>query len=131
MFKKIKKIIFSFLYLLTAAAIALSFSLIIYSNSFAEDDFLYNSKGRRNPFIPLVTPDGRILRLDTQDSESGLNLEGIIYDANSESYAIINSMIVRKGDFVGGYQIIDIQENKIIISKDNQNSEIELKKEEW
>jgi len=99
--------------------------------SFAQDQFVYNSKGRRNPCIPLVTPDGRLLKLDKDREElSGdLSIEGIIYDKNGRSYAIVNGMVVGIGDFVSGYQVLKIKENKIIFIKEGQIREVGLKKE--
>ncbi len=51
-------------------------------NVFAQEQPAYDSKGKRDPFIPLVTPDGRLLNLKNQETATGLTLEGIIYDEN-------------------------------------------------
>ena len=34
---------------------------------FAQEQFTYNAKGKRDPFIPLVTADGRLLKLDQEE----------------------------------------------------------------
>ncbi|MBI4972857.1 MAG: hypothetical protein HZA27_02020 [Candidatus Omnitrophica bacterium] len=98
--------------------------------SFAQEEFIYDSKGKRNPFIPLVTADGRLLKLDTESSLSDLLLEGIIYDKMGISYAIVNGSVVKIGDSVGDYQVLKIEENKVIFIKEGQPTEVELKKEE-
>lgn len=103
--------------------------LVICANLFAQRQFIYEEKGKRNPFIPLVTSDGRILSLD-QEAQSELRLEGIIYDKISGSYAIVNQAIVRVGDWVGDYQIFKIEESKVIFLKNGQATEVEFKKEE-
>ncbi len=99
-------------------------------SSFAQNQFVYDSKGKRNPFIPLVTSDGRLLKLDKEETSGELSIEGIIYDKNGRSYAIVNATVVAIGDFVSGYQVLKIEENKIIFIKEGQATEVEFKKED-
>lgn len=98
--------------------------------SFAQDEFLYDPKGKRNPFIPLVTSDGRLLKLDKEETAGDLAIEGIIYDKNGRSYAIVNGIIAEVGGFVDDYQVLKIEENKIIFVKEGQIKEVEFKKGE-
>jgi len=104
----------------------------IFNFVFAQDAYKYDAKGKRNPFIPLVTADGQLIKLDSEGEAENkdLMLEGIIYDKNGISYAIVNSQIVKTGDFSGEYQILKIENNKVIFIKDGLTSEIELKKGE-
>ena len=97
---------------------------------FAQEEFLYDAKGKRDPFIPLVTPDGRLLKLEQEEGVAGLLLEGIIYDKNGTSCAIVNSEIVRIGDKVGEFQVLKIEEKRVIFIKEGQITEVEIKKEE-
>ncbi len=107
----------------------LAFSFTFYA--FAQEQFVYDAKGKRNPFIPLVTPDGRLLKLETQENlNASLLVEGIIYDKNGLSYAIVNGSVVSIGDTVGDFQVLKIEDNKVIFIKDGLTQEIELKKEE-
>ena len=101
-----------------------------YAPCCSEEEFVYDAKGRRDPFIPLVTPDGRLLKLEQEEGVSGLLLEGIIYDKNGASYAIVNGEVVRIGDEVGDYQVLKIEEKKVVFIKEGQTVELELKKEE-
>jgi len=98
--------------------------------SFAQDEFIYDARGERNPFMPLVTPAGVLIKLKPRSTEDGLYLEGIIYDKASASYAIVNGLVVKAGDPVGDYRVLKIEENKVIFIKDGQSFEIDLKKEE-
>jgi hypothetical protein len=101
------------------------------SCSFAEGEFIYDSMGRRNPFIPLVTPEGRLLKLDKEERIRGeLVIEGIIYDKNGRSFAIINATVVGIGDYVGDYQVLKIEKDKVIFIKEGQTKEVFFKKEE-
>jgi hypothetical protein len=115
-------------------ALILFIAIILAGNLFtfcgAQEKLTYDSKGKRNPFISLVTSDGRLLKLDNEEKTKQLGLEGIIYDTHGISYAILNGTVVRIGDFIDGYQVLKIEPNKVIVIKDSVTSEIELKKEE-
>ncbi len=97
--------------------------------AFAQERLVYDDQGKRNPFIPLVTSSGRIINLD-QESNSELRLDGIIYDGRGLSYAIVNQEVVRISDWVGNYQVLKIEKNKVIFLKNGEPKEVELKKEE-
>jgi len=96
----------------------------------AQGQFVYDAKGKRDPFIPLVTSDGRLLKLEQEEGVTGLLLEGIIYDKNGLSYAIVNGSVVKTGDFVGDYQVLKILEKKVIFIKEGELLEVKLKEEE-
>jgi hypothetical protein len=104
--------------------------LCLFSISLAQDEFTYDAKGKRNPFIPLVTPDGQLLQLEKEETAGDLVLEGIIYDERGLSYAIVNTKVVKIGDTVDNYQVLKIEKNRVIFIKDGQPMEVELKKEE-
>ena len=103
--------------------------------SYAQDEFVYDSKSKRNPFIPLVTPDGRLMKLDKEEEKKGdLIVEGIIYDKNGRSFAIVNTSVVGIGDFVGEYRVLKIEQTKVIFIKEDQTLEVPLsveKEEKW
>ncbi len=108
------------------------FFLLFYLSAgiaFAQNEFVYDAKGERDPFMPLVNPDGGIIRIKPRSVQEGLDLEGIIYDKISMSFAIVNGLVVKIGDFVGDYQVLDIEENKVTFIKDGQPLEVELKRE--
>ena len=105
------------------------FFMLVCCFSFAQGDFIYDAQGERNPFMPLVTPEGRFIKIKSRLATEGLELEGIIYDKISMSYAIVNGLVVKVGDFVGNYQVLKIEENKVVFIKEGQPFEVELKKE--
>jgi len=99
--------------------------------AFCQGNFKYTAAAKRDPFIPLVMPDGRMLKLDVEEpGNASLALEGIIYDKQGVSYAIVNGAVVKIGDMVGDYQVLKIEERKVVFIKEGQTLEIELKKEE-
>jgi hypothetical protein len=103
---------------------------IFAASSFSQEQFSYDAKNKRDPFIALVTPDGRLLDLEPVAKASVLLLEGIIYDKNGLSCAVVNGGIVKIGDKVGDYQVLKIEEKRVIFIKDGQPIEAKLGKEE-
>jgi len=98
--------------------------------SFAEGEFVYDSQGKRDPFIPIITSDGRFQKLEPEEVtvESAVKLEGIIYDKYGISYAIVNGLVVKVGDIVDDYQVLKIEEAKVVFIKEGEILEVELKK---
>jgi hypothetical protein len=85
---------------------------------FAEDDREYNDKGRRNPFISLVTPDGRVIKAESlQDKPQQLLLQGIFFGSSKDSYVIVNGQVITAGATIGDYIIVRIDPDKVIVRK--------------
>lgn len=88
-----------------------------------EEEFIYNSANKRNPFMPLVTKDGRYLfaSLDITEATKGVGdiiLEGILKDFKDEYLAIINGDMVKVGSRIKGFDVVEIRENMVKLSKD-------------
>ncbi|HDZ77577.1 MAG TPA: hypothetical protein ENH41_05795 [Candidatus Omnitrophica bacterium] len=94
-----------------------------------EQELTYDSLGYRDPMMPLVTTSGLIRDFGPASTSSDSHLEGIIYDQNDNSLAIIDGEIVEVGDVVGGMRILEIQEDRVIIQKDGELREIKLEEE--
>jgi len=111
-----------------AMGIVISF---VFCVAFAEEkQFVYDSKSKRNPFIPLVTEDGRLVKLDTVEVPKGdVFVEGIIFDKKGRSYAIVNGTVVGIGDAIAGYEVLKIENNKVLFIKDGQIKEFIMHKE--
>lgn len=104
----------------------------------------YDAEGKRNPFIPLVGEDGRLLRLsgsvadatsagDTSGSVPAsveLRVEGVAVDPNGGSFAVVNDEIVKQGDMVGGHTVSVIAADRVIFEKNGDRVEIIVHKEE-
>lgn len=104
--------------------------LLLCAIASAQDEFTYDAKGKRNPFIPLVTPDGRLVKLEQDQGGQDVAIQGIIFDKHGVSYAIVNSNVVGVGDNIGDYRVLKIMPNKVIFIKDGQAVEIGMAKEE-
>ena len=56
-------------------------------------------------------------------------LEGILWDINKPA-AIISGEIVGKGDPVGSYVVVDVQQDRVILNDGEKDIELRLEKEE-
>jgi hypothetical protein len=98
--------------------------------SFSQQDFKYDAQKQRNPFMPLVTSDGRLLTLQQAPVVKQLMLQGITFDQTGFSFCVINDEVVMVGDRIDGYRIIKIDEEKVTLSKEGETLEMQLRKEE-
>jgi hypothetical protein len=85
---------------------------------------------KRNPFMALVTPEGVLLKFESEKGGTELILEGIVYDARGESFALINGVMLKKGDAVGAYKIQDIQRQKVIVVNEDKILELSITEED-
>lgn len=98
--------------------------------SFSQQEFKYDAEKQRNPFMPLVTSDGRLLTLQQAPVVKQLMLQGITYDESGFSFCVINDEVVMVGDRIDGYRVIKIEKEKVTLSKEGETLEMELRKEE-
>jgi len=100
------------------------------SFSIAEDnDFIYNYEGLRDPFFVLVDGSGRIIDFGPKGGLSEIYLEGIIYDKNGISVAVVNGEIIKEHDVVASYIVKKINPSSLILIKDGQEIEVKLERE--
>lgn len=50
-----------------------------------------------------------------------LQLKGISFDKIKGGYAFINNEIVKKGDTIGEYEVVEIDKNRVMLKKGNQS----------
>jgi hypothetical protein len=81
-------------------------------------EFSYNSKGKRDPFIPWKQSGGD-LALDR--SPADFNIEGIIFDPVRGSFAVVNGAVVKEGAEVNGYKVVKIDRNGLVLSRKDQS----------
>jgi hypothetical protein len=68
---------------------------------------------KRDPFsVPPVK-----FSLGTEN----LKLKGISFSQSGESFAIVNDMILKKGDYIGDSQILRIEQNRVIMADQEGN----------
>lgn len=112
--------------ILSFTAIILLFS----GYSFAQEVFEYDAKDKRDPFVPLVSESGAYVS-DAYGVSSikDIRLEGIVWDEDKGSIAIINGEIVGEGQKVGIAEVIKIEKDAVLFEIDNQEIRIELSNE--
>lgn len=75
----------------------------------------YESAGRRDPFVPLVTGEKEAVRgLYGVETADDLTVEGIVFDSANGSVAIVNGEIVREGEVHDNLKILRIQPNGVL-----------------
>lgn len=93
-----------------------------------ESGFVYDSKGKRDPFVPsqLAVKGKKLLAGEIND----LFLEGIVWDARGESLVIINDETLKTGDEVLGFKIVGIEKKKVILAKEENEYSLSIEEEE-
>lgn len=108
------------LFIFVNFAILLCWGIILCAPGFAQGDFVYEAQDRRDPFVPLISGDGRLLSFN-KETQQELEVNGIIYDKQGASYAIVNSTVVRAGESIGEYKVLKIEEGKVVFEKNGQD----------
>jgi len=101
---------------------------------FAEEEggFAYDAKGKRDPFIPLISGSGGGgYASDAYEASAAedIRLEGIVWDDVKGSIAIINGEIAKEGDLVGSIKILKINKDNVIFDVSGKNVKIDLNQE--
>lgn len=79
---------------------------------------VYDAKGRRDPFIPLVR-NGELVNVVGQSGTLDQPvLRGILWDPSGRSIALINDMEVNVGDLIGGYRVDAIRQDAVVLTVD-------------
>jgi len=108
-------------------------AVVLFTSAACSQEYEYDDGQKRDPFIPLVTDDGRYVQLERsqkEQEEAELKLEGIIYDKYGLSYAIVNGSVVKVGDTIAEYQVLKIEENKVVFIREGQAKDVFLQKED-
>ena len=101
--------------------------LLIAGSAMAEEDFIYNAKGKRDPFVPLVSKDGAYA--SDAYGISGIQdirLEGIVWDEAQGSIAIINGEIVKEGQKIGAIEVLRVERDAVVFNIDGKATRLEL-----
>ena len=85
----------------------------------------YLPKGKRDPFVPLISTDGQRIHPPGSEEEvtpgvTAVTLQGIMFDPGSESYAILNGHVVREKEEFAGVKVLKIEPNRVTVLVDGQ-----------
>ena len=82
----------------------------------AAEEGLYNSRGKRDPFVPLVTTATRVSSgLVSVENIEELNVEGVVYDP-AGSIVVINGTVLKEGEELGVVKVLKIKPDGALFS---------------
>jgi len=103
--------------------------LSFFANSvYAQEPFVYNDHGKRDPFVPLVSSAGMVVTYDEDLSVNDLVLEGIVADETGNNVAIVNGKLVKVNDQIGSYLVDKIAVDHVEFLKGSEKFILKLKK---
>lgn len=95
---------------------------------YAQESFVYDDHGKRDPFVPLVSSSGMVVTYDQDLTVNDLVLEGIAADASGNNAAIVNGKVVKIHDQVGPYTVEVIAFDHVEFLKGNERFILKPKK---
>lgn len=92
-----------------------------------EEIFIYESRGKRDPFVPLVGVTAQAAgSLEDVMSIDDVKLQGFASDSTGKKAAILNGEMVREEETVGRVTVKSISRNKVIIMLDEDAYELDI-----
>ncbi len=80
------------------------------------ENFRYESRGKRDPFVPLIGQDKpSIAKLEDITSIEDVNLEGIAIGAKGQRVVMINGEILKENNKVGEIEIKKIDRKAVTL----------------
>lgn len=100
--------------------------LMVAGTSLQAKEIVYNSEGRRDPFVPLTSTE----EMTGTRTVSGFHLEGIIYDPNKQSMVVLNGKTYLQGETIGNAIVKLIRKNYVMISVNGEDKTLMLREDE-
>jgi len=108
----------------------LIFFIFIQQELSAVEEYRYDSKGKRDPFIPLITSEVTTsMVLQSVETIDDIKFEGVIFDPLGKSFAVLNGEVVKEGDKVSNIEIVKIYNHAITLKIYDKSYTIDLIKE--
>ena len=102
-------------WLLPALLIPLAFSPLLVVSYAEEEPFVYQ-RNSRDPFVPWVTPEGKLIRWEGAFGNlEDVVLEGILWDPEGGSVAMMNGRIVHRGERIGRFEVGTITKDEVTL----------------
>ena len=92
--------------------------------------FVYDDKGKQDPFLRLVSSTGAIVNFDGELLISDMVLEGIIAGDDGNNVAVINGIIVKPTDQLGSFTVRKVGADTVVLEKDQERFVLKLQREE-
>jgi len=105
--------------------------LLTCSTSVAEEAYIYDNRGKRDPFVPLVGVKVNIAdSLEDVMNIDDVYLQGVAIDSKGARVAILNGEMIKEGDTSGRVALKKIAENSVTLSIDNDEYTINMYEED-
>lgn len=88
------------------------------------DQVSYKSGERRDPFLPLIGPNGVL----TRRQSSALSVEGIIFDPNG-SLVLVNGEFYKEGDVIGDATVVNIYKDRVVFKQEDEEKTLWIRDE--
>jgi len=112
------------------AAIIFCALVLIIAGFTSPEDFKYEAKGKRDPFVPLIGPDRMVVAgLEDITSIADANLEGIATGAQGKKIAIINGEMLKEGDKIGSLEVKKITSRMVVLAIGGKEYNLSLPEE--
>ena len=113
-----------------AGLLLISFVMLIaLANYLLAEQFRYDSRGKRDPFVPLVGQDkssNRSIPLSEVSSVEDIFLEGIAGQTTGARTAIMNGELVKEKFKAGEVEVKKITKNSVLITMGGKEYTINL-----
>ncbi|MFH1305876.1 MAG: hypothetical protein ABIH74_05710 [Candidatus Omnitrophota bacterium] len=112
-----------------ALALALAFAALLFSGSAdGSDEGKYDSRSRRDPFVPLAGvaetgTKGNIQEVRTIDD---VILQGVVGGSKGARSVIMNGEILKEGDTAGRVSVLSVGRDSVRIKIDEEEHEVRL-----
>ena len=99
---------------------------LIFSLAQAEE-IRYDTHNKRDPFQPLVGPHA--FHGMTGRGKGIIPLEGVVFDPQKGSYAVIGGTIYREGESIDGAKLVKVLPDRIVLLQETEEEVIWLREE--
>lgn len=89
----------------------------------------YDSRGKRDPFAPLIGEKRQVVPIEDIVSIDDVNLEGLAVGRGGKKVVIINSVMLKEGDKVGNLAVGKISDKGAQVFIDGTEYELNLPEE--
>lgn len=89
----------------------------------------YDAGERRDPFTPLIGPDGILSLKGGSRKSSEFEIEGIMVDSGGDSAVIIGGEVYRAGETINDALIVQIFRDRILLAQEDEEKTIWLREE--
>ncbi len=116
--------------IIAAGCVVLLVVCVAYGDARGEGTFAYNSKGKRDPFMPLLGHERQAGSPEDISTIDDVKLEGIAVQSEGKRIAIINGIVAKEGDKIGALQVNKISPKKVQVVIDGRDYELALAEKE-